>query len=301
MDEPALTALRPFAAALAVCVGAIVGSFVNVVIARVPRGESVVTPRSRCPRCGAPIAWYDNVPILSFVLLRGRCRACRARISARYPLVEALVAAAAYASWRRYALGAEFAAELALVATLVALAFIDLETWLLPHALTWPLLAAGVAASALGASPTTAGSSLAGAAAGFVAFAAVAWAGKRLLRKEALGFGDVWLLSALGAWLGAKALLPIVLLASLQGSAAGVVLVLLGRGTPGRRPEGAASSEIASSTAPQPPTSSSSGDEEWVPPRHAVPFGPFLALGALEWLYFSDALARLVPPLGSFR
>ncbi|HEY6106056.1 MAG TPA: prepilin peptidase, partial [Anaeromyxobacteraceae bacterium] len=92
MDDPGLAILRPLAAAWAACLGAVVGSFLNVVVARLPRGESVVSPRSRCPRCGAAIAWYDNVPLLSWVLLRARCRACRAGISWRYPLVEALAA-----------------------------------------------------------------------------------------------------------------------------------------------------------------------------------------------------------------
>ena len=111
LDDPGLAALPPLAAAWAACLGAVVGSFLNVVIARLPRGESVVRPRSRCPRCGAAIAWYDNVPVLSWILLRARCRACRAPISWRYPLVEALAAGAALAAFFRHGLGAAFAAE----------------------------------------------------------------------------------------------------------------------------------------------------------------------------------------------
>ncbi|HEY6098411.1 MAG TPA: prepilin peptidase [Anaeromyxobacter sp.] len=310
MDD-GLTSLRPWAAAWVVCLGAVLGSFLNVIIARVPRGESIVRPRSRCPRCGAAIAWYDNVPVLSFVLLRARCRACRAPIAVRYPLVEALVAAAAWGAWSRHGLGGAFAAELAFVAILVALAFIDADTWLLPHALTWPLLALGVVASALGLSPATPVSSLAGAAAGFAAFATVAWVGQKVFKKEALGFGDVWLLAGIGAWLGVRALLPVVLLASLQGSITGIVLLLLGRGAPGRIP---AKPDAASAVEPGAPAAAGPGtpaaapsaappaaEDDWVPPRHAVPFGPFLALGAIEWLYFADAIAGLVPPLRTFR
>jgi leader peptidase (prepilin peptidase)/N-methyltransferase len=267
-------------------VGAAVGSFLNVVIARVPVGESVATPRSRCPRCGAPIAWYDNLPVLSWLLLRGRCRRCRAPISPRYLLVELLGAALALAAFARHGLSAAAAAELVLAALLVALAFIDLATWLLPHALTWPLIATGLAAAALGigAAPSLA-SSAAGAAAGFAAFAAIAWIGRLVAKKEAMGWGDVWLLAGIGAWLGLKALLPVVLLASVQGSVVGILLMVVGKAQPGPSP-----------SAPEPAV-----DADWVPPRNAVPFGPFLALAALEWLYLAGALASLVPALDVFR
>ncbi len=266
-------------------VGAAVGSFLNVVIARVPTGESIVSPRSRCPRCGTPIAWYDNLPIVSWLLLRGRCRRCGAPISPRYVLVELLGAAAAFLAWHRHGLSASAAAELVFVALLLALAFIDLATWLLPHALTWPLIGAGLLASALGlsAAPSFA-SSVLGAAAGFAAFALVALVGRAIARREAMGLGDVWLLAGLGAWLGAPALLPVVLLASIQGSVIGLALIAIGKAQPG------------------PPREAPAADEDaWVPPRNAVPFGPFLVAGALEWLYFAAPLARLVPGLETFR
>jgi leader peptidase (prepilin peptidase) / N-methyltransferase len=267
-------------------VGAAIGSFLNVVIARVPAGESIVSPRSRCPRCGAPIAWYDNLPVLSWLLLRGRCRRCGTPISPRYLLVELLGAALALAAFARHGLGAAAAAEFVLAALLVALAFIDLATWLLPHALTWPLIATGLAAAALGVgtAPSLA-SSATGAAAGFGAFAAIAWIGRLLARKEAMGWGDVWLLAGLGAWLGLAALLPVVLLASVQGSVVGLLLVAVGKAQPGPSP-----------SAPDP-----ADDADWVPPRNAVPFGPFLALAALEWLYLAGPLAALVPALDVFR
>jgi leader peptidase (prepilin peptidase)/N-methyltransferase len=301
--------------AWALLVGAVVGSFLNVVIARVPAGESVVHPRSRCPRCGAAIAWYDNVPILSWLLLRARCRACGTRISIRYPLVEALSAAAAGLAVWRHGLAPAAAAELAFAAALLALAFIDLDTWLLPHAITWPLIAGGVLASAVGwAAAGDLSSSLAGAGAGFATFALIAVVGARIFRKEALGWGDVWLLAGIGAWLGGRALLPVVLLSSLQGSIFGIALVLLGRAQPGppspdpaeeppagegSPPPGAEAPGAAGSTAA--PEERASEDEDWVPPRNAVPFGPFLALAALEWLYAGPKLADLVPALGVFR
>jgi leader peptidase (prepilin peptidase)/N-methyltransferase len=280
-----------FAAAWFTVLGAVVGSFLNVVIARVPAGLSIVRPGSRCPRCEKPIAWYDNLPIVSWLLLRGRCRRCGLPISIRYPLVELLGAAAGFLAWRRHGLSGEAGAELAFVATLVALAFIDLDTWLLPHVITWPLLGAGVLASLLGwsAAPTFP-SSLGGAAVGWGVFAALSWGGEKVLKKEALGFGDVWLLGGLGAWLGLGALLPVVLLASIQGSVVGIALVLLGKAQTGERRANEA-----------PVADESAADEDWIPPKNAVPFGPFLALGAVEWLYGADLLARAFPALGAFR
>jgi leader peptidase (prepilin peptidase)/N-methyltransferase len=266
-------------------VGAVVGSFLNVVIARVPAGESIVRPGSRCPSCRTPIAWHDNVPVLSWLLLRGRCRACKARIAWRYPLVEILAAGAAWVAVSRHGLSLEALVEFALAATLLALAFIDLDTWTLPHVLTLPLLGAGLLLSAL--QLTHAGSfvqSAAGAAAGWVAFALVAFLGERLLRKEALGFGDVWLLSAIGAWMGLAPLLPVILLASLQGTVVGIALIVLGKAQPG----------VTGDAVP------TGGEEEWVPPRNAVPFGPFLAAGALQWLWLQGWITRIVPSLGLF-
>ncbi len=276
-------------AAWVLLVGAAVGSFLNVVIARVPAGESIVRPRSRCPRCGKAIAWYDNLPVLSWVLLRGRCRGCGTRISPRYVAVELLGAGAAFLAWHRHGVSAPAAAEFAFVAVLLALAFIDLATWLLPHALTWPLLGGGLLASAVGISAApTLRASAAGAAIGFAAFAAVAWIGKAVAKREAMGFGDVWLLAGLGAFQGAGALLPIVLLASIQGSVVGIALLLLGRAQPGP-PPGAA------------PPSGGGDEEDWVPPRNSVPFGPFLVLASLEWLFLSGSIAAVVPALEFFR
>jgi leader peptidase (prepilin peptidase)/N-methyltransferase len=304
----------PFlAVAWAALLGAVVGSFLNVVIARVPAGESVIHPRSRCPRCRSPIAWHDNLPVLSWLLLRARCRGCGAPISWRYPLVELLGGCAgALAAWR-HGMSPAAAAELALVATLLALAFIDIDTWLLPHPLTWPLMVAGQAAAAFGLTGVSPRSSALGLLLGVAAFATVAEVGQRIFHREAMGYGDVWLLGGLGAWLGVGALLPVVLLASLQGAVAGGLLLLLGRGEPGPAPKPPGGSD-APLDAPGPPTAQAPAepaepaaapppateDEDWIPPRHAVPFGPFLALGALEWLYLSQLLGRSFPALRFF-
>jgi leader peptidase (prepilin peptidase) / N-methyltransferase len=286
----------PYRALLAVwaaLVGASVGSFLNVVISRVPAGESIVHPGSRCPRCRTPIRWYDNLPIVSWLALRARCRSCDVRISWRYPTVEALGAAAALVIFSRHGLSGAAAAELVFAAALLALACIDLDTWLLPDVLTWSLLAFAILMGPLGVTPaTTLRHALYGAGLGFSAFAALSLLGAKVLKKEALGFGDVWLLSGLGAWMGPAALLPVVLLASLQGSIVGIALVVMGKGEPGP-PE-------ATPTSTSTPTSTPTEDP-WIPPKHAVPFGPFLVAGALEWLWLSALLVRWVPILRVFR
>ncbi len=296
--------------AWAALLGAVVGSFLNVVIARLPHGQSVVRPRSRCPRCQAPIAWYDNVPVLSWLLLRGRCRGCRLPISLRYPLVEALVAGLAVAALARHGFSAAALCELTLASLLVAMLFIDLDTWLLPHALTWPLLASGLLLAPFGltAAPSFASAAL-GAGIGFATFGLISVAGARLMKQEALGFGDVWLLAGIGAWLGPWALLPVVLFASLLGSLVGVALIVLGKAQPGPPPAPVPSSEPSLGPAPEPapdpattpaePTADE--DEDWIPPRNAVPFGPFLALAAFMWLYAGDWIVRAVPFFRVFR
>lgn len=275
-----------------VLVGATLGSFLNVVIARLPAGESIVRPRSRCPRCRSPIAWYDNVPVLSWLLLRGRCRRCSAPISIRYPLIELLGGGAAWMAFARQGLSLAAFAELAFVLALVAIAFIDLDTWAVYRVISFPLIALGIGANAIGAGPAgSLQSSLVGAAVAFAALGVFAWGATAVFRRigrierfeEAMGFGDVHILTAVGAFLGAGALLPVVLLASVQGSLVGGALALLGRSTKGVRQGG----EV------QP--------DGFAPPRHALPFGPFLALGAVEWLHLSGALVGAWPVLSPFR
>ncbi len=219
------------------------------------------------------------------------------------------MAAVAVGSVRRHGLTADAAAEFAIVTVLLALALIDLDTWLLPNVLTWPLIAGAIALAAVGIGP--AGSlrgSLLGGAIGFAAFATVSVVGERVFRREALGFGDVWLLAGLGAWLGVKALLPVVLLASIQGVLVGGPLALWGKLPGGAVPP---EPEPALPPGPESPAPASPGiadpsspidpEDDWVPPRNAVPFGPFLVAAGLEWLYLAGPIARLVPTLEIFR
>jgi leader peptidase (prepilin peptidase) / N-methyltransferase len=230
--------------------GLLVGSFLNVVIHRVPlmlqrawkldsaellgvplgEVEPAITlshPRSRCPACGHRIAWYENLPVLSYLWLRARCSACKAPISARYPLVELLTCLLfAGVAWRW---GAQPQALLwcGFCAALVALAGIDWDTTLLPDNLTQPLLWAGLLASLMGWT-TALPQAVAGAVVGYLSLWSVYWLFKLATGKEGMGFGDFKLLAALGAWLGVQMILPLVLAASLVGAVVGIGMKLSG-------------------------------------------------------------------------
>ncbi len=232
--------LSPWVLAL---LGLCIGSFLNVVVHRLPlmleRGWTLESaemlgvkieepapitlskPRSRCPSCGHAIAWYENIPLASWLWLRGRCSACKARIPARYPFIELLTAALfGVIGWR---MGAQPATLLwcGFVAVLIALAAIDWDTTLLPDGLTLPLMWAGLIAAALGWTIPLS-SALWGAVAGYLSLWSVYWLFKLTTGKEGMGFGDFKLLAALGAWLGATMILPIVLGASVIGAIVGI-------------------------------------------------------------------------------
>lgn len=233
------------AALILVCVlfGLLVGSFLNVVIHRIPKmmeatwrqearelldqpatkGEeeqrifNLVTPGSHCPHCNHRIRWYENVPVVSWALLKGRCSGCKAAISKRYPIIELLTGLVAglcawrfgYDPWLIFMLYGSF--------TLLALAVIDLDTTLLPDDLTYPLLWAGLLASVLGVSPVSLPDAVIGAMAGYLALWSLYWVFKLLTGKEGMGYGDFKLLAALGAWLGWQYLPVVVLLSSVVG------------------------------------------------------------------------------------
>jgi leader peptidase (prepilin peptidase) / N-methyltransferase len=235
--------------------GLCIGSFLNVVVHRLPlmleRGwriesaqmlgvkideppeVSLSLPRSRCPSCAKEIAWHQNIPVLSFLLLRGRCAACKTRIAARYPLVEIGTGLLFAAVGSRF--GAVPVALLwcGFAAVLVALAAIDWDTTLLPDNLTLPLLWAGLVAAAFGWTIPLA-DALWGAVAGYLSLWSVYWLFKLTTGKEGMGFGDFKLLAALGAWLGLKMILPIVLAASMIGAVVGIVMKFGGNLREGR-------------------------------------------------------------------
>ena len=226
--------------------GLCIGSFLNVVIHRLPQmlerqwrrdsaemlGQppldegpplSLTTPRSRCPHCGHQIRWHENIPVVGWLMLRGRCSQCRAAISPRYPMVEVLTAALfAAVGWR---LGPHPAALAwcGVMAALVALTLIDWDTTLLPDDITLPLLWAGLIASAVGWTLPLS-TALWGAVAGYLSLWAVYWLFKLTTGKEGMGYGDFKLLAALGAWLGTSMLLPILIGASVIGTVVGIAM-----------------------------------------------------------------------------
>ena len=245
------------AALILVCVlfGLLVGSFLNVVIHRIPKmmeatwrqearelleqpapkGEetppifNLVTPGSHCPHCNHRIRWYENVPVVSWALLKGRCSGCKAAISKRYPIIELLTALVAglcawrfgYDPWLIFMLYGSF--------TLLALAVIDLDTTLLPDDLTYPLLWAGLLAAVLGISPVSLSDAVIGAMAGYLALWSLYWVFKLLTGKEGMGYGDFKLMAAMGAWLGWASLPGLLLLSSLSGLIAFAALRVTGQ------------------------------------------------------------------------
>lgn len=238
--------------------GACIGSFANVCIHRIPRDESIVHPRSHCPSCSTLIAWYDNIPVLSYLALRGRCRHCGTAISFRYPAVELLVAALFLGLWNRYGFDARTLVFMVFSTALVIATFVDFDHMIIPDRISLGGMPAGLLASALvpalhgqsEAIPALQASVL-GLLAGSGSLYLVGVIGKLLFKKEAMGLGDVKLLGAIGAFLGWPGVLFTILFSSLFGSVVGVALIL------GR-------------------------NKNW---QSRIPYGPYLALAALVWIF----------------
>jgi leader peptidase (prepilin peptidase)/N-methyltransferase len=205
--------------------GLIVGSFANVCIHRLPRGQSVVSPPSRCPCCGGRIRPWDNIPVLSYLILRGRCRSCRARISARYPAVEAANGLAYLGLAVRGGPTARTAVEMVLVSALLVLSLIDLDHHLLPDLITRPGIALGLAASFLPGAPVKPLPAAAAALGGYLALFVVALVYRWLRDVDGLGQGDWKMVAMLGAFLGWQKMLLVVFLATLTGTVVGLALV----------------------------------------------------------------------------
>jgi leader peptidase (prepilin peptidase)/N-methyltransferase len=248
----------------AFALGAIVGSFLNVVIHRVPRDESIVSPPSHCPLCGMRIRWFDNIPVISYLALGGRCRGCRRPITARYPLIE--LANALFYLALYYAIGVSwfFIPLAALISMTIALIYIDLDIQILPDVIDLPGVAIGLGLGALHAGAlypdlmlaTGIVDSIAGALLGGGLLLAVSVAYKLVRKIEGMGLGDVKMLAMVGAVLGWRGVIPLVFLASVSGAAFGIALGLRRFGNL----------------------------------RFAIPFGVFLGLAFLTMLFFGNTL-----------
>lgn len=258
--------------------GLLVGSFLNVVIHRLPKmmeqewqhnclefqGETIperakynlVTPRSACPHCGHAIGALENIPVISYVLLRGKCKQCKSPISMRYPLVELLTGALAYAVAVQFGYSALTLYAFVFVCALIALTFIDFDTQLLPDSITLPLLWLGLFCN-LHTGFTSLSSAVIGAMVGYLLLWSIYWVFKLLTGKEGMGYGDFKLLAAIGAWFGWQLLPAVILLSSVVGSVIGIGLIVF------------------------------KGRDR----QTAIPFGPFLALGGIAALFYGVQLA----------
>jgi len=243
MDMPFDVTVYLFATLL----GLAVGSFLNVLIYRLPRGKKTVLQRSACPHCGHTIAFYDNIPLVSYLILLGRCRACQKPISWRYPLVEALNAALYLYFLHLDGLSAAWATHSFLVSALIVIIFIDLEFQIIPDKITLPVMVVGLAASLLATPPGIIGA-LVGLVVGGGALLAVAYLGEWLFKKEAMGGGDIKMAAMLGTFVGWQKVLVIFLGAAVIGMIVSIVWMLLSRR---------------------------------VRQERIIPFGPFLAAAAL--------------------
>ena len=238
--------------------GSLVGSFLNVCIHRLPREESIVFPSSHCPACQVPIRPWDNIPILSFLLLRGRCRACGQPIAWRYPLVEGLTALLFAATVSRFGVTPLAATLLVFVAALTVITFIDLDHQIIPNIITLPGIPLGILAGlVLGEPPLL--DRIIGALAGAGFLYLVLFYGSAFYGQDAMGEGDLNLIAMVGAFLGWRGVVVTILVGCLSGSAIGLALIGLGR----------------------------------LRRREHIPFGPFLGLGALVALFFGDRLVAL--------
>ncbi|MBI4124728.1 MAG: prepilin peptidase [Deltaproteobacteria bacterium] len=258
---PLLTA--PYGEILAAMFGLIVGSFLNVVIHRMPLEQSIVKPRSYCPQCKHPIRWYDNIPLLSYLMLRGKCRDCQQAISIRYLLVEVLTGLVSLQTFLFFNRSPffYFAYFCLLLAPLLAVIFIDLRHRIIPNAISLPGILVGTAVHYLDAPPgwelRTLLDSVIGILAGGGFLFLVAFAYEKIRKKEGLGGGDVKLAAMLGAFFGWQPVLMILLVASVFGSLVGLLVVFI--------------------------------KKNW---QYALPFGPFLSISAYFQLFLGDKLLR---------
>lgn len=314
-----------YLAVIATLWGAIWGSFSNVAIYRLPRGLSLLRPSSRCPSCNTPIRWYHNVPVLGYLVLRGKCHDCKEPISIQYPLVELIVSVLALAVWQRIAMNPDletlglkatmFLFQFTFVLGLVIVIFADLETMLIPDEISITGTVLGLVA-ALVTGPWGGVdwlSSLIGALAGAGVIWGVRFTYRKLFGIEGMGFGDVKLMAMIGAFLGWESLVFVFLFGSVQGLIYAAAAFAAGKrheipedpapaGAPGQAGEDPSPEALAAAqtnaAAESPEAEAPALDPAQPVPaasfrKMPIPFGPFLSLAALEWLFFQDKIIEL--------
>jgi leader peptidase (prepilin peptidase)/N-methyltransferase len=240
---------------ISVLFGAMIGSFLNVCICRLPKEESIVFPGSHCPQCSKPIRWYDNIPLVSYLLLRGKCRHCHRSISMQYPLVEGITALLSLLLFITFGPSLSYVVYFSFTAALVVITMIDLHHQIIPDVISLPGIGVGLLASWI-LPPASVVNALLGVLLGGGSLFLVATFYQWLFKREGMGGGDVKLLAMIGAFLGWKAVILTILLSSLIGSVVGItVMIWKGRDF-----------------------------------KYAIPFGPFLSLGAVISLFFGEDL-----------
>jgi len=240
---------------ISIVFGAIVGSFLNVCISRLPKEESILWPGSHCPHCKTPIRFYDNIPLISYLLLRGKCRQCHRSISLQYPLVEGITALSSLVLIMKFGPSLTYLIYFAFVAALIVITVIDLYHQIIPDVISLPGIGVGLLASLI-VSHINFSNSLLGILGGGGSLFLIATGYQWLFKREGMGGGDVKLLAMIGAFLGWKAVIVTILLGSLIGSITGIILMI------------------------------TKGKDF----KYAIPFGPFLSLGAVIALFYGESL-----------
>ena len=237
-------------------IGMCVGSFLNVCIHRLPKeGASIISPPSACPECGASIRWYDNIPVISYLLLRGRCRGCKTPISIRYPIVEMITGLFALITWMQYGLTPATLIYFLFIASLLVITFIDIDLQIIPDIISLPGIPIGFAASFLLPDPGWLDSLIGIAAGGGILFS-VMWGYQAITGTQGMGFGDVKLLAMIGGFIGWKGILFTIMASSLIGTVVGgLAMIKSGKGMKTR-----------------------------------IPFGPFIAAGAILYLFLGPQI-----------
>ncbi len=250
--------------------GTLIGSFLNVCICRMPHGQSVIKPRSRCPKCGNGIAWFDNIPILSWLILGARCRYCKEIISWQYPVVEAITGVLFAGVYWKFGLTLATPVYMLFMASMVLVTFIDLTDWTIPNEITFPGIPLGVGLAVVGMVYPDSGlllrdvfDSILGAVIGGGFLYLIDKVALLVLKKRGMGFGDVKLIALLGAFFGLKAVLFIIFVSCLIGSVVGVIFIMASKRKQQDSPD---------------------GEENMT--GHYLPFGPYLAGAGVLFVFF---------------